>query len=796
MQRLDINKEIDNNNKIIIKIFNLVKLQDWKNLSELIIENNIDYNIQDSSDIYLLEYAILFNKIDIIKLLIDRNVRIDITDDNNRSILYNVIKFSYIDVLKLLLDKNKNTFGKNILDIKDDEDSIPLFYTIKFFNIEALKIIIKYTDNFYIKNIDGDNCLHLSIKSQNLEIFKIIYEKNNQLKSRNSNGETCFHLMIKSKCYDIFKYLLEKYNQINNFEEILNATEYRFNFTILHYVCIYIDYEFLSVFKEYDVLNKIDGNIQDNSGNIFYHYFINNILDIKEFTNEQIRILNNFNDLTQKINFDYTIYNVDGNTPCHILAQNINYFNKNNLSILISFLIEKSNLNIQNFNGESILFIIVKNNYWKQIKNILIYKKLNIFIINNESKSFFDYIDKKDLDEFINMVTQSYLYQLRNYSGTTKWLDYWDNRCSKVIKLDSLNETELDIIKSFEESPEDKSKDICYDIIFNKIKKYIQNFIINKNIYDVNSFPITHKYIKLIDNYPNVNISTYTGSTLDVLSGLIYLIEKFNIKTNKLFINTSLELLDLNKNIINCNIVDVETNSKICEISGFEIIWKNQSLYIPSCQSNDLVRLLTTIKFNQKIRFLIIPIGIEQMINNISMSHANYLIFDFLLMEVERFEPHGSDHPIGLNYNNKLLDYSLENKINSVSKINFKYFSPKKYLPKIGFQIKEINELKSDYIGDPNGFCALWCTWWADIRISYPDIPREKLVKILMKELINEKYSFKKLIRDYSFYIIEIRDKFLSKSNTNINEWINDTIIQNNIDLLNNILIENIKKIS
>ena len=84
MQRLDINKEIDNNNKIIIKIFNLVKLQNWKNLSELIIDNNIDYNIQDASNIYLLEYAILFNQIKIIKLLIDRNVRIDITDDNNR----------------------------------------------------------------------------------------------------------------------------------------------------------------------------------------------------------------------------------------------------------------------------------------------------------------------------------------------------------------------------------------------------------------------------------------------------------------------------------------------------------------------------------------------------------------------------------------------------------------------------------------------------------------------------------------------------------------------------------------
>ncbi len=804
MNKLDINKEIDDNNKIILKIFNLVKMQDWKNLIELIKSNKIDYNIQDSSNIYLLEYAILFNQKEVIELLIKNNVRLDITDDNNRSILYNIIKFSYIDILKLILENNKNIFGKNILDLKDSEDNIPLFYAIKFYNIEALKIIIKYTTNFYIKNIDGDNPLHQSIISKNLEIFKIIYEKNNLLKSKNYSGETCLHLIIKNKCYDILKYLLENINQINNFEEILNLTEYKYNFSILHYICIYTDYYFLDILDEFKQIEKIDGNIQDNSGNIFYHYFINNILEINTFSDEIVRIINNFNRISKKINFNFNLYNIDGNTPCHLLVKNIEIFHKNELNSLITYLIESTDINIQNFNGESIFFILVKNKYWKNVKNILIYKKLDIFIFTNNSQTFFDYIETKDLNEFIDMITQSYLYQIKNIKKASKWLDYWDNRCSKNIKLEELNETELDLIKSYSLENKlnngdkgdkgDKIQDICYEIIFNKIKNYINQFLKNKNRYEVNSFPITRKYIKFISNYPNQNISTFTGSTLDVLSGLFYLTEKFNIKTDTTTLDTSLELLDLNKNIINCNIIDVKTNNKICEISGFEIIWKNQSIYIPSSSSNDLVRLLTSIKLNKKIRFLIIPLGIEQMVNNIVMSHANYLIFDFELLQVERFEPHGAYPPVGLDYNSKLLDITLENKINSLIKVNFQYIAPNKYLPKIGFQIKEINELKSDYIGDPNGFCALWCIWWADLRISNPNIPREKLVKILMKEMINENYSFKKLIRDYSYYILEIRDSLLNKANTNINEWMNDTISQNNIDLLNNILIENIKK--
>ena len=189
-------------------------------------------------------------------------------------------------------------------------------------------------------------------------------------------------------------------------------------------------------------------------------------------------------------------------------------------------------------------------------------------------------------------------------------------------------------------------------------------------------------------------------------------------------------------------------------------------------------------------RWFVIPIGIEIGV----YSHANYLIFDIELMQVERFEPHGANPPIGLNYDPEHLDLILLNQIDE-SGLKFEYFKPSDYLPNIGFQIKEINELKSDYIGDPNGFCALWCIWWADLRISNPDISRNKLVKYINKELINGKYSYRKLIRDYSYYIIEIRDKLFLKANTNINEWINDTIPDKNIDLLNTSIKEEISEL-
>ncbi len=55
--------------------------------------------------------------------------------------------------------------------------------------------------------------------------------------------------------------------------------------------------------------------------------------------------------------------------------------------------------------------------------------------------------------------------------------------------------------------------------------------------------------------------------------------------------------------------------------------------------------------------------------------------------------------------------------------------------------------------------------------------------------------SFKKIIRDYSTFITEIRDKLLSKIDSNINFWINDKITSEQIMLLNKIIILDIKTI-
>jgi ankyrin repeat protein len=759
---------IESNNKYNIQIFQYVKAEQWDLLLEFILNNNIDYSIRDNSNIYLLEYAINFNKIEIVRALLTKDIRIDILDENNRSLLYTIIKFSYIEILKLFIKKNKEIISLNIFEIKDKEGNIALFYAIKFNNIEIVKLILENSNNYLIKNYSGENAIHIAIINNNFEIYKLIIKYINNPNIKTNNGETPLHLAILNKTYEILKYMLDKYKKDLNF----NIRENIYQYSPLNYLVKNgVDLSLINILEK--VIKEFDGNLQDINGNIFLHYFFNNLN--KNFKKTDVKIYNDIYNILIKIKFNYDLFNIDGDTCLHIILNNIDIYMENLSNIFNNFILN-TNLNLQNSEGNSCFFILVKNNKWIDLKNLLIEKKLDIFIIDKNNKLIFDYISSDDMESFLDMITMSYLYELKTKGDSVKWIDYWDNRCkNNDISYNELNDTEKELLSNLKINKKEK---LCYEIIKKKLINFIEVFKKHKKVKNEYSYPLTTIYPKLIKNYKNTSLTTFKGSTLDVLCGLLYLNKKYSTTTF-----SSLKL-------INNNIVDCKNN--ICEVIGIEIIWKNNNLKFPN--SNDLRSLLTINKQQNNYRFFIIPLGIEINIEDDILGHANYIIIDYELLTIERFEPHGSESPFGLNYNTSLLDNTLETKFNSFN-LDLKYYPPHSYLPKIGFQMMEIKEKKNDYIGDPNGFCALWCIWWIDIKLGNPNINSKILQELLFKEIINNYMSFKKIIRDYSAYITEIRDKLLSKIDSNINFWINDKITSEQIILLNKIILIDIKSI-
>ena len=701
------------------KIFDYVKNLDWNNIKKIIEKYNIDYNIQDNSNTYLLEYLIVFNKHDIIKILLEQpNIKIDIVDESNKSLLYTVIKFNYIDILNLLL--NYKNIGNSITEIQDNDGNTSLFYCIQFNNIESLEIILKNTNNLYVKNNNGYNILHYSVIKNKFDFFKIIHKFINNINILTNNGETVLILAIKYKCYEIIEYLI-KNTDIN-----FNIQDTKFHLTALHYIALNNSLSILEIID--DKLKSFDGNLQDNSGNIFYHYFINNLNTIPN------KDISKFYKLYNKISFDYNIYNIDGNTCCHILFEKEDVFETQ--KIITDNLLINTNLNIQNNNGNSCLFLLCKMNYIP--KDILINKKLNIYVINYKNNIIFDFI--KDKKYFIDIVIDSYIHYLKSNTNITFYLDV-DNKCKK------------DMTKN------------CIDKISKRIKLDIDYFIKNKKIKNTMfSYPVKKIYPQLIKKMKDIKISTFTSSTINIFCGLIFLEENENTITSLQFVK--------NKNILNC--------SKFCDLDGFQLKWINSKLYDPF--ENNLEKYIFQIKNEDKKTFIIIPLGIQIITETEYFGHSNSLIIDLRSMEICRYETYGGGK-LSFNYNPNLLDNILEMKFKYL-----KYISPKEYLPKISLQYKEINELKSDFIGDPDGYCSSWAIFFSYMTVSYPDIDRKKLSNLLNKEIINNQMSYRQLIRNFSWNITQIRDKILKDVDLNINDYENDIVSKEQVKKLNEIL--------
>ena len=213
------------------------------------------------------------------------------------------------------------------------------------------------------------------------------------------------------------------------------------------------------------------------------------------------------------------------------------------------------------------------------------------------------------------------------------------------------------------------------------------------------------------------------------------------------------------------------------EYMNFEITWLYQKLFFPT----NLPSIINSFKESKK-RFFIIPLGIHQD----NGAHANILLYDSELNELERFEPVGGGYPLDFNYNPELLDFYLETYFKEHFS-NFKYFKPISYEFLIGFQTMEVVDINKK-IGDPNGFCGAWSLWWVYMRIKNSTISRKKLFIQLVKNIRKNNLSFKNIIRSFSKIITDMRDSLLKKVSLDINKWLNDDFDFDTFDRFNAII--------
>lgn len=693
------------------RIFNLVKSQKFKELEQYIKKNpDIDLDIQDDNYNHFIHYVINYNQHKLLNTIFKySDIRLDIFDTDGRSLLYVPIKHNYSEILKSLIDQNKQSIGINIVDIKDKLGLNGLHYACIFNNIEAVKSLYKANADPLTANKEGNNTYHLALQYERNEILLFLFENTNDFDITNNHGESLLQLALTYENNDISNYLLKTNINVNN-------VDIDFGLSALH----------LSIILNRNNIAKrliqLGGNINksDFMGNTPLHYVI--IEKNLEFLNELLK-------------YDHLVYNITnlhGNTPLHLMLENTNDINDNLIKM-----IKETHLNIQNDEGNTCFHLIIKNNLWEvdEIKQTLKTKELNLFIQNIEGETVLSMTNKKD--KLIELTSKSYYYQIKK--NKNKLVLEWETYCS--------NDDFIKLAKKLNKHPKDRNvKKLC-----------LANII--KIITDESRSTPKYKEINLtLDNGIIMDTCSYTGSSIDILFGIIWLKSKFPklglVLEYPLTKNEELEQY--------YSKLGLKYQFKL-DFSNIEIIWSYQKIIYPSYFDY----FTNNVNNFKNKKYMIIPLGIETS----QGAHANILFWDINNKVIERFEPNGSNYPRELYYNPELLDDLLKNKFYQIDN-KIKYNSPSNYLPPVGFQLLETMETaRCKKINDPNGFCAIWCTWWCYQKLNNDKIDSSDLANELIKSIRLNNKSFKNIIRNFSSNITTVRDKYLKKHKIDINDW-------------------------
>lgn len=723
-------------NDIQNEIFNLIKSNQFEKIYEIIKKNKIkNFDFRDSNYNYFIQYIINYNQYKLLDFILkqdDINIRLDILDTDNRPLLYNCIKYSYIELLKILIEYNKASIGISILDMKDKLGLTGLHYAVIFNNFDIFKLLLDNDADPYINAKDGSNVFITCLVYKRYSMIDYLLNKNYDVNFVNNSGYNLLQLALTYQHQDIIDKLYES-KQFN-----INNISNDYGITLFIQSIVLDNFE---LFKKIIVNKELDINLADFYGNSPLHYiimekridYLNIILDDK-FHNHHVK---------------FNISNINGELPLHLLLDlDIDFDNIININ---KFIIE-TDLNLQNNYGQSCFIRIIKKNLLDKFKDILIIKQLNPFIIDNESTII------NLNDKLLNILVDSFYNQLK-INKDDLILD-WEIKCSK--KNDILLKKSLKYNKD-----DDDCKKIIRDIII-KEKRSIPKLLHTDLVFDNGIF---------------TNYCFYTGNPIDILFGLILLHNDFKSK----HVNVILDY-PLTNNIPLENYYDklgINYPYK-SDFSNIEIIWSYQKIFYPTYFEHEIEKQL------KESKYIVIPIGIETSAG----SHANILFWDVENKTIERFEPNGSNYPVGFNYNPQLLDNILLHKIQKFDD-KITYYKPSDFLPIIGFQLLEnIETSKCKKIGDPNGFCGVWCIWWVYQRLLNINNPKYNINNIASELIKNLKYdnkSFKNLIRNFSQKITQIRDSYLNKFNIDINDWIVNNYDEELINKLEKLVLNKIK---
>jgi hypothetical protein len=644
-----------------------------------------------------LEYAIKDKKKDINKILKKNPEEIKKIQINTFIYIIHLNEFDLLDnILKSINNKLKIYILSNNEIVK------------QLLNSNNLEFINKYKKYIYLNKLyDTKYIIDLCINTNNFEFVQIIYDIYKTLPDSSLLGHIfseCFNNNIKINL-ELIKFLIkidrnmvnEKYNKI----------------PVLAYAILNNNLELLEILKQAGI-------------NFYYDDF--NILNY--YINKKIKINNNIILFLLNNNININICNTELWLPVHRV-----FFNPKNYTLEVKkkILKETKNLNIQNTLGNTVLHYIILNDNIKKYNDILVNKKLDIFIKNKALDTPLSIaISKKINKKLMDIVVESFINQMKKSQ-----VKYTKEEAIKFILANKI---------SIYKKTNDNDNIIIADYNY-----------VNHNKFSTNSINTQLFFIVMLQRYNNLGIP-YLSNNKIKLENKTYPNEVFNN-----FIQRVKKYLYYKK-----------------EFMYLKIYWGDENNYLITPNIGEAIK--NTFKFK---KYVIVFLHIY----NKSMSHANVLIFDKEKKIIVHFEPHGK-----LNgYIGKLYE-TMKNIFKKELK-GFKYIAPLEYLPNNAYQVMDNQNLYNKKVGDRLGYCGAWCFWFVELYINNNKYDLKSLVDKSIKKLINTKYTFIDHIRNYANNLNEKNVELLNNYGIKYNYINNQSFTDDTEDLILNEISYNLKKL-
>ena len=264
--------------------------------------------------------------------------------------------------------------------------------------------MIKNNFDPYHKNYLGLNCFHLALKLNRSKILNFLIDTYEDFSFINNNNESFLYLVLQQNDDTIFEKNIKKNIDIN-----LAEKEYNINPLIITVVN--------DMIKEFDTLIKqpsINPTQSDKYGNTILHYAI---------LENRYELIIKIIDLFDTFNYQ----NLNGLTPFHLIVQNNELFYKLNQMNPKSFqkLVDMTNFNLINNDGESVAFNLLKNSLDDLALDIIKKKKVNPLIVNLEGNDIVDII--KTSPDIVNIFVKKYYDALSKVDKDN--LEKWERHC-------------------------------------------------------------------------------------------------------------------------------------------------------------------------------------------------------------------------------------------------------------------------------------------------------------------------------------------------------------------------------